>query len=851
MSTQKWGPYLSDRQWGTVREDYSADGEAWRYTTHDLARSQAWRWGEEGIGGISDDKQLICCAPAFWNGKDEIIKERLFGLTNSEGNHGEDVKELYYYLDNVPDHSYMRMLYKYPQKKFPYYHLIAENAQRSRQDKEYEILDTGIFNDNQYFDIFIEYTKADDDDILIRITAHNRADNPARLVCMPTVWFRNTWAYGLYYGDKPNLSLTENHLSLQHRIAGEHFFYADGDTKWLFSENETNHPRLYGTRPHINSHKDGINDFIITGSTEHLNHQSSGTKAAAYYDVMIPVNDKMVFQTRLSKNMHTKPFADFNAVFENKKKDADDFYKNIQKNITDEELKLIQRQAFAGMLWSKQYFNYDVSRWLRGDPGQFPPPAERWNGRNSDWQHFNAEDILSMPDKWEYPWFAAWDLAFHTIVLAKIDSEFAKRQLNTLFKDTYQHPNGQLPAYEWNFSDVNPPVHAYAAWKIFDNERKEKNNAGDLVFLEQIFQRLLANYNWWINQKDSDGNDIFSGGFLGLDNIGVFNRSAVLPDGETLEQADATSWVAMFSLNMMRIAIELSKHNILYQDYAVRFFERFLQIAKAASQVGGGLWDEADGFFYDCLRNGDGNTQTLRVRTMVGLVPLFAVEILDDTEIRELPEIKQRIEKFLADNLDLSQLVSHWFTVSDDKRLLSLLRGHRTKSLLHYALDELEFLSPYGIRSVSKFYDKNPYSIDLNGQQLSLKYIPAESDSGMFGGNSNWRGPVWMPMNYLIIDALKKFHTYYGDDFRVEYPANSGQLFSLLEIADKLSDRLVSLFRKDANGSRPIHALNKIYTTDPNFQDLILFYEYFDGDNGRGVGASHQTGWTGLVAGLI
>ncbi len=850
MSTQKWGPYLSDRQWGTVREDYSPGGDAWRYTTHDLARSQAWRWGEEGIGGISDDKQFLCLAPAFWNGKDEIIKERLFGLTNSEGNHGEDVKELYYYLDNVPDHSYMRMLYKYPQCKFPYATLLEENARRTRQDREYEILDTGIFNDGDYFDVFIEYAKAGDEDILMRITAYNRSKNAARFVCMPTIWFRNTWAYGLNYGDKPNLSLTENYLTLHHIALGNYFFYADGGVEWLFSENETNHPRLYGTPPHINSHKDGINDFIISGNTRHLNYQSNGTKAAAYYDSVIAAGENRVYQLRLSKNKNDQPFADFSNVFQTKKTDADNFYKRLQLAIADEELRLIQRQAFAGMLWCKQFFNYDVSRWLKGDPNQIVPPSERWSGRNSDWQHFNADDILSMPDKWEYPWFAAWDLAFHTIVLAKIDPAFAKNQLMLLVSDTYQHPNGQLPAYEWNFSDVNPPVHAFAAWKIYDGERDD-DNPGDLVFLEQIFQRLMANYNWWINQKDKDGNDIFSGGFLGLDNIGVFNRSDMLPDGQKLEQADATSWVAMLSLNMMRIAIELSKYNAGYQDFAVRLFEKFMYIAKAATEIGTGLWDETDGFFYDCLHNGDGKIKALKVRTMVGLVPLFAVEVLDNAEIEKLPEIKQRIDQFLTDNPDLARLVSFWHTLSDDKRLLSLLRGHRTKSLLRYALDTNEFLSPHGIRSVSKFYEDNPYSIDVNGQTLSLKYVPGESDSGMFGGNSNWRGPVWMPMNYLIIDALKRFHDYYGDDFKVEYPTNSGRFCTLWEIAHQLSERLISLFKKDEYGMRPIHALNPIYATDENFKDLILFYEYFDGDNGRGVGASHQTGWTGLVAGLI
>ena len=850
MITQKWGPYLSDRQWGTVREDYSPSGDAWRYTTHDLARSQAWRWGEEGIGGISDDKQFLCLAPAFWNGKDEIIKERLFGLTNSEGNHGEDVKELYYYLDNAPDHSYMRMLYKYPQRKFPYATLLEENARRSRQDKEYEILDTGIFNDGDYFDVFLEYAKAEDEDILMRITAYNRSNNAARFVCMPTIWFRNTWAYGLNYGDKPNISLTENYLTLHQQILGNFFFYADGDSQWLFSENETNHPRLYGTPPHINSHKDGINDFIISGNPRHLNFHPYGTKAAAHYDSVITAKEKRVYQLRLSKNKNDKPFSDFGEIFDKKKTDADNFYKKLQLTIADEELKLIQRQAYAGMLWCKQFYNYDVSRWLKGDPNQISPPSERWSGRNSDWQHFNADDILSMPDKWEYPWFAAWDLAFHTIVLAKIDPMFAKKQLMLLVSDKYQHPNGQLPAYEWNFSDVNPPVHAFAAWKIYNGERDD-NNPGDLIFLEQIFQQLIANYNWWGNQKDSDGNDIFSGGFLGLDNIGVFNRSDILPDGQKLDQADATSWVAMLSLNMMRIAIELSKYNAVYQDSAVRLFEKFMYIAKAATKIGGGLWDEEDGFFYDCLSFNEDNVQTLKVRTMVGLVPLFAVEVLDESEIQKLPEIKQRIDQFLSENPDLASLVSFWHTLSEDKRLLSLLRGHRTKSLLKYALDVNEFLSPHGIRSVSKFYENNPYSIDLNGQTVSLKYVPAESNSNMFGGNSNWRGPVWMPMNYLIIDALKRFHDYYGDDFKVEYPTNSGQFSTLWEIAHQLSERLISLFKKDAYGTRPIHALNPIYATDENFKDLILFYEYFDGDTGRGIGASHQTGWTGLVAGLI
>ena len=868
MNDNKWGSYLTDRQWGTVREDYSAKGDAWAYTTHDSARSKAWRWGEEGIGGISDEQQYLCIAPAFWNGHDPIIKERFFGLTNEEGNHGEDVKELYYFLDNMPDHSYMKMLYKYPQAAFPYQQLIDESKNRGRLDGEFELLDTGIFNENRYFDLEIEYAKAENEDILIKITAHNRAKEAAYLAVMPTVWFRNLWTPKILRGSRPTLFLETDCLNISHDELGKYCLFADGNPEWLFCENETNNKRLYNSENNASaSCKDGINDFIITKNRSFLNNAANGTKAAAYFAQDIAAQSSVTYRLRLvrqdlvSKLLNNEnkpqPFVDFDAIFKQKQAEADDFYAKIQQDITHKEAQKIQRQAFAGMLWCKQLYFYDVPKWLHGDEGLPKPSPGRGDIRNGDWSHFSASAILSMPDSWEYPWFAAWDLAFHAIVLAKIDADFAKNQLLLLVGDNFQHPNGELPAYEWNFSDVNPPVHAFAAWKVFETDKILRGDAGDSAFLETIFQRLLINFQWWVNQKDSDGNDIFSGGFLGLDNIGVFNRSENLPNGAVLEQADATAWVAMFALNMMKIALELAKKSTPtvaasrnFEDLAVRFFEQFLYIAHAAKGIGGDqdLWNDEDSFFYDVIRSPNGQSMPLRVRTMVGLIPLFAVETLNDTDLIEVPGFKTRVENFLLEHPDLANQVSHWQDKHGNARLLSLLRGHRTKCLLQRMLDEGEFLSSFGVRSVSKVYEKEPFSMNINGQEVSLRYTPAESDSGMFGGNSNWRGPIWLPVNYLIIESLLKFHAYYGDDFRVECPVGSGTYLSLKEVAQFLSNRLSAIFTPNTEGVRPVHLHHSVYASEEHFKDLILFYEYFDGDSGRGVGASHQTGWTGLIA---
>ncbi len=856
MDNKTWGPYLSDRQWGTVREDYSPGGDAWQYTTHDMARSKAWRWGEEGIGGISDDKQYLCFAPAFWNGADSIIKERYFGLTNSEGNHGEDVKELYYFLDSTPDHSYMKMLYKYPQRAFPYADILSVNGNRGKLDAEYEILDTGVFDNNQYFDIFIEYAKASDGDILINITAYNRYSESATLYFLPTIWFRNRWAFHPEI-PKPTMQLNNGVVEINQTELGEYYLYLDyNGADWLFTENETNYHRLYNGDKSQNGSKCSINDALIYGD-ETINGKIAGTKAAAVIQKEIDGNGSISIRLRLTNKENAAPFSDFDAIFKNKMAEADKFYAALQTNLKTDEHKNIQRQAYAGMLWSKQYFRYDVHLWLTGDTGQPPPPKQRLHGRNSDWQHVKAGDIISMPDTWEYPWFAAWDLAFHSIVFARIDADFAKKQIALLLTDKYQHPNGQIPAYEWNFSDVNPPVLAMAAWKIYDIDRNAQNNSGDINFLESIFQSLSANYQWWVNQKDSDGNDIFGGGFLGLDNIGLFNRSETLPDGSKLDQADGTAWVAMFALNMMRIAVELSMTKPTYIDAAVRYFESFLNIANAASKIesnmaGGGLWCSTDEFFYDVLKSSNGESVALKIRTLVGLVPLFAVEVLDDGELNKIPEFKTRISDFLAKNPELAALISYWHNVSEtDKRLLSMLRGHRTKALLKYTLDSSEFLSDYGIRSVSKKYESSPFEITIDGAHFSLKYCPAESDSGMFGGNSNWRGPIWFPMNYLIIKSLVRFHNYYGDDFKVEYPTGSNTFLSLKEIASALAQRLIGIFEQKNNPVPAVHGLQTDFYKKVDNKNLYLFYEYFHGDSGRGCGANHQTGWTGLIAELF
>ncbi len=852
---KKWGPYVSDRQWGTVREDYSDNGEAWLYTTHDMARSKAWRWGEEGIAGICDNEQLLCFAIGLWNKKDPIIKERLFGLTNQEGNHGEDVKELYYYLDSSPTHSYMKMLYKYPQTSFPYNWLVEENHRRTRMEPEFELFDTGIFNEDNYFDVFTEYAKADEQDILIRITLNNRSKEDAAVNLLPTIWFRNTWAWG-YDDYKPNILPSNNgNLIIEHNKLGEFILHAEQQAQLLFCENETNVHRLYGVdKPGY--FKDGINEYLVHGNDNAVNNNQQGTKAALNYDLVVKAGEAITIRLRLESKNNSNPFQDFDAIFSARIQETDTFYNDLQKDISSEEERMIQRQAFAGMLWCKQFYYYDVVQWLKGDPSQPPPPAARLKGRNSEWRCLNNEDIISMPDKWEYPWYAAWDLGFHCIPFALIDPVFAKKQLVLLTHEWYMHPNGQLPAYEWTFSDTNPPVHAWSAWRLYEIDKRNNNEKGDTPFLETIFHKLLLNFTWWVNRKDAEGNNIFEGGFLGMDNIGLFDRSNTqFPAGGHLEQADGTSWMAMYSLNMMRIALELAKTNPVYQDMATKFFEHFLYIANAMASMGVdgiGLWDEEDEFYYDALRlPGDGVIK-VRIHSMVGIIPLFAVEVLDDELMQSQPEFAKRLRWFLDNRPDLASLVSRWHEKGvEEKHLLSLLRGHRMKMILKRMLDETEFLSEYGIRGLSKLHEQHPYKFDMNGQVFSIQYTPAESTIPLFGGNSNWRGPIWMPVNFLIIESLERFHHYYGDDFKVEYPTNSGQYLSLNEIATELTKRLVKLFLRDGNGKRPVSGEHDKLQYDPNFSNYILFYEYFNGDNGKGLGASHQTGWTGLVAKLL
>jgi hypothetical protein len=851
---KKWGPYVSDRQWGTVREDYSANGDAWNYTTHEMARSKAWRWGEEGIAGICDDQQQLCFAVGFWNKKDPILKERLFGLTGDEGNHGEDVKELYYYLDSTPTHSYMKMLYKYPQTEFPYAWLLDENKKRSRLDPEFELIDTGIFNDDNYFDVFVEYAKADKEDILIKISVKNHSKHNASLNVLPTIWFRNGWAWG-YDEYKPNLfAIADNVIEIQHRALGNYKLYCENNNELLFCENETNAPKLYNTQDGKKYYKDGINDCIIHNAAS-VNPDRGGTKASAKYDVTMDANQTYTIRLRLCNKNFINAFEDFENIFSHRMNEANDFYAELQKDIENPDEKNIQRQAFAGMLWSKQFYYYNIQQWLSGDPSLPPPPRERLQGRNNDWKHLNNVNIISMPDKWEYPWYASWDLGFHCITLALIDPAFAKKQLVLLTKDWYMHPNGQLPAYEWSFSDTNPPVHAWAACRVYELDRQQNNGKGDTVFLETIFHKLIINFTWWVNRKDQEGNNIFEGGFLGMDNISLFDRDQKLPDGANLEQSDGTSWMAMYSLNLMRMALELAQTNAVYQDMATKFFEHFLYIAGAMASMGennAGLWDNEDEFFYDIIRMPNDGIIKLKIRSMVGLIPLFAVEILDDELLQSQPKFIERMKWFLENRPDLANLVSRWHEKgADEKHLLSLLRGHRMKRILYRMLDETEFLSEYGIRALSKFHEQHPYELNVDGQELRIQYTPGESTIPLFGGNSNWRGPVWMPVNFLIIESLQRFHHYYGDDFKVEYPSNSGQYLSLNDIATELGKRLAKLFLRDSNGKRAIFGTNDKLQLDPDFNNYILFYEYFHGDNGRGVGASHQTGWTGLIAKIL
>ncbi|MBC7922887.1 MAG: glucosidase [Ferruginibacter sp.] len=852
---RKFGPYLTERQWGTVREDYSPDGAAWSYVTHDMARSKAYRWGEEGIGGLCDDQQLFCFSVAFWNQRDPILKERLFGLTGPEGNHGEDVKECYYYLDSTPTHSYLKMLYKYPQTEFPYAWLVTENQLRSKQEAEFELMDTGIFNEDRYFDVFIEYAKADTRDILIKVTVHNRGPEAARLNVVPQLWFRDTWSWG-YDDYQPGLFAPDDTtVALEHRKFPGMALRCDGQPELLFCDNRTNAKRLYGAKKTTGYFKDGINDYLVKDDRRAVNPARKGTKAAVNYDLTLAAGESATLRLRLEKNALPRPFEDFDALFETRVAEADAFYESIQTDLANADVRNIQRQAFAGMLWSKQFYYYDIPQWLHGDPAQPPPPPRRQQQRNSEWFHLNNADIVSMPDKWEYPWYAAWDLAFHCLPLAVVDPDFAKDQLMLLTREWYMHPSGQLPAYEWNFGDVNPPVHAWATWRVYKICQKHNHGQGDLPFLERVFHKLLLNFTWWVNRKDKENRNVFQGGFLGLDNIGVFDRSDELPTGGHIEQSDGTSWMAMYCLNLMRMALELSKHNPVYQDLASKFFEHFLLIADAMAHLGEdgvSLWDEEDEFYYDVLFTPERESIPLKVRSMVGLIPLFAVEVLDPDLLHTAPEFVSRIQWVLNNRPQLANLVSRWQDQGrGERQLLSLLRGHRMKKLLKRMLDESEFLSDYGVRALSRYHREHPYTLKVDGSVFSVAYLPGESDSSLFGGNSNWRGPIWFPVNYLIIESLQRFHHYYGDDFKVEYPTGSGQYLTINEIANALIERLTKLFVRDGEGNRPAFGANEKLQRDPHFRDYLLFHEYFHGDDGRGLGASHQTGWTGLIAKLL
>ena len=851
---KKWGPYLSERQWGTVREDYSPDGTAWEYFPHDHARSRAYRWGEDGIGGFSDRGQQLCLALALWNGRDPCLKERLFGLTNGQGNHGEDVKELYYYLDATPTHSYLRMLYKYPQAAFPYQALLDGNRSRGNSGPEFEITDTGVFNEGRYFDVFIEYAQVAPEDILLRITAINRGPEAAVLHLLPQLWFRNTWSWKAG-APRPLLTrVDDSEVLAEHPGLGTCRLYVEQAKALLFTENDTNVRRLFGT-PASGYFKDGIHERVVEGRESAVNPAGTGTRCAAWFPLSLAPGASTEIRLRLARKPQSVPFGQFDELLARRQAEADEFYARVQHGLTSDDARRVQRQAFAGLVWSKQFYHYDVPQWLHGDPAQPPPAASRLHGRNWEWQHLNNADVISMPDKWEYPWYAAWDLAFHMIPFALIDANFAKRQLILLTREWYMHPNGQMPAYEWAFGDVNPPVHAWAAWRVFQIDRAQTGGKGDLAFLERVFHKLMLNFTWWVNRKDEQGRNVFQGGFLGLDNIGVFDRSSTLPTGGHIDQSDGTSWMAMYSLNLMRIALELARHNPVYEDIATKFFEHFLHIAEAMTKVGEteiGLWDDEDKFYYDVLHLPDGGTRPLKVRSMVGLIPLFAVETLEPELLKQLPDFTRRMEWFLNYRPDLARLVSHWEVEGQGhRRLLSLLRGHRMKSLLRRMLDETEFLSDYGVRALSRHHRDNPYVLHVNGDELSVGYQPAESDTTLFGGNSNWRGPIWFPVNYLIIESLQKFHHYYGDDFRVECPTGSGQFVTILEVADELTRRLARIFLKGPDGLRPVYGHEPLLATDPQFRDYLLFYEYFHGDTGRGVGASHQTGWTALIAKLL
>ena len=853
---RRFGPYLSDRQWGTVREDYSADGEAWTYVTHDQARSKAYRWGEDAIAGFSDDKLAICLGLALWNGHDPILKERLYGLNNSEGNHGEDVKELYYYVDGTPTHSYMRMLYKYPQAAFPYEDLRKTNATRGLDQREYELIDTGLFDHDEYFDVTVEYAKAAPDDILMLVTVANRGAAAAPLDVLPQLFSRNTWTWSGDASLKPRLAADgAQAIAIAHRALPPMRLDCDGAPELLFCDNETNVHRLYGMSAQ-GFFKDGINDYIVEGQTNAVNPARVGTKAAARYRVTVPAHGEVTLRLRLRPaGAPHAPFVDFDAAMQARRDECDEFYSALQSGIKDADMRLVQRQAFAGMLWSKQYYGFDIRTWLDGDSAEPPPPEAREAGRDSDWRHFFSEDIFSMPDAWEYPWFAAWDLAFHCVTFALIDPAFAKAQLVLLLQSRFLHPNGQIPAYEWNFADTNPPVHALAAIQIFDIDRARSGHA-DLTFLRRVYHKLTLNFTWWINRQDAQDRNIFEGGFLGLDNISLFNRSGTLPDGGHLDQADGTAWAAVYALNLMRLSLELALDDHVYEDMAIKFFEHFLLIAGAVHREIGshhdGLWDEHDGFYYDLLEIPGQDAITLPVRSMVGLIPLFAVELLRGDIFEKLPDFGARVAWLFANRPELAKLVSRWNDRnSADYSLLSLMRKNRLNRVLTRMLDETEFLSDYGIRSVSKVHGVHPAVVHVQGIENRVDYEPGEGTTRLFGGNSNWRGPIWMPVNFLIVTALHRYQTFYGNDFELECPTGSGRKMKLGQIGHEIAGRLTRLFLRDANGRRAIYDDCEKMQRDPHFRDLILFYEHFHGDTGRGLGAAHQTGWTGLVALLL
>ncbi len=854
---KRWGPYLSERAWGTVREDYSADGSAWEFFPHDHARSRVYRWNEDGLGGICDRHQHICFAVALWNRRDPILKERLFGLTGHQGNHGEDVKECYFYLDSTPTHSYMKFLYKYPHAAFPYGPLIDENARRGRDQPEYELLDTGVFDEDRYFDVFVEYAKASAEDILIRITVENRGPEPADLEVLPTLWFRNRWSWT---ADAPRPRLTRAEgpanvsiIDVEEPMYGRRQLYCDGAPDLLFTENETNATLLFNSPNRSPFVKDGINDFIVQGTATAVNPAGTGTKCAAHYPLKLRPGGRASLRLRLTEKPVERPFDEtFTATFDQRLREADEFYAEIVPTTMSAEGASVMRQAFAGLLWTKQYYHYVIRDWLKGDPTQPAPPPERREGRNHEWIQLYNADVISMPDKWEYPWYAAWDLAFHCIPLALIDPAFAKHQLVLLTREWYMHPNGQLPAYEWALDDVNPPVHAWAAWRVYKIDQK-RSGKGDRTFLERVFHKLLLNFTWWVNRKDAEGNNVFEGGFLGLDNIGLFDRNKKQTDGH-VEQSDGTSWMAMYTLNMLAIAMELAGEDPSYEDIASKFWEHFLYIANAMSDRGGalGLWDETDGFFYDVLHTTSGARIPLKVKSMVGLIPLFAVETLEPDAVARFAGFRQRMEWFIENRQDLTaNIASMGARGQAGRRLLSIVDGDQLRRILSVMLDEQEFLSPHGIRALSRYHEEHPCVLHLDGEQHIVDYEPAESTSGLFGGNSNWRGPIWIPVNYLLIEALQKFHYYYGDAFTVECPTGSGKMVTLWQVAEELSRRLSSLFLRSADGGRPAHGAREEFRSNPHWRDLILFYEYYHADTGAGLGASHQTGWTALVAKLL